>query len=334
MEIMKRITLLALALGLGLSVQAQEITYALPNTVFTVKVSIEQNQFFAGPYAAYAKKFLNLDVRQEDGTTCSLVGAELIVRTEADQKALYTCEAENASFLALCAQGLVALQNKADTPSTPWRFLPPASARFDGSISSPQREETRITYKSIQTDNGEVQVPVEHKAKAAKTEEDKAAEAAETLLNLRHERINIVSGNTDANYSGEALGAAVKEMERLEEEYLALFCGKSVVGTVEAAFDVIPDPELKHQRYLAFRLTDDGPVSEGVKGVPYYIELEPEEMTFPGEDEKKNKVKSNSIHIRIPAVCKVKFTRDGLRLLETRSLVYQLGKESFFTPNK
>lgn len=334
MEIMKRITLLALALGLGLSARAQEVTYALPNTVFTVKVSIEQTQFFAGPYAAYAKKFLNMDVRQEDGATCSLVGAEIIAGTEADQKALYTCDAENASFLALSAQGLVALQNKADAPSTPWRFLPPASARFDGSITSPQREETRITYKILQTDNGEVQVPVEHKAKAAKSEEDKAAEAAETLLSLRRERLNIISGNTDATYSGEALGAAIRELDRLEAEYMALFCGQNVSGTIEAAFDVIPDPELKHQRYLAFRLTDDGPVPDGVKGVPYYIELEPEPLAFPGEDDKKSKVKSNSIHFRIPAVCKVRFTRDGQRLLETRSLVYQLGKESFFTPNK
>lgn len=331
---MKRITLLALALCLGLSAQAQEITYALPNTVFTVKVSIQQEQFFAGPYAAYAKKFLNLDVRQQDGATCSLLGAELIARTEADQKALYTCDAENANLLALGAQGLVALQNKADASSMPWRFAPPASARFDGSISSPLREETRITYKSIKTDNGEVQVPVEHKAKQAKSEEDKAAEAAETLLSLRRERLNIVSGNTDASYSGEALGAAIRELDRMEEQYLALFRGYSVTGTVEAAFDVIPDPELKHQRYLAFRLTDGGPVPDGVKGIPYYIELEPEEMAFPAEDEKKNKVKSNSIHFRIPAVCKVKLTRDGVRLLETRSLVYQLGKESVYTPNK
>ena len=334
MEIMKRILLLAPAIiGLSLCAKAQEITYALPNTVFTVKVTIQQEQFFAGPYAAYAKKFLNLDVLQEDRASCSLLAAELVSGVEADQKALYTCDAENATLLALSAQGLVALQNKADAAGTAWRFLPPASARFDGAIASPQREETRITYKTIQTDNGEVQVPVEHQTKAAKSEEDKAAEAAETLLSIRRDRMNIVSGNTDASYSGEAMSAALQELDRQEQAYLALFAGQSVKGTVETAFDVIPDPELKHQRYLAFRLTDEGPVAEGVRGVPYYIELEPEEMAFPGDDEKK-KMKSNSIRCRIPAVCKVRFTRDGQRLLETRSLVYQLGKESFFNPNK
>ena len=333
MEIMKRITLLALALGLGLSAQAQEITYALPNTVFTVKVTVQQEQFFAGPYAAYAKKFLNLNVLQEDVVTCSLLSAEILPRTEADQKALFTCEAENAALLSFSAQGLIALQNKAEASSTTWRFHAPSSARFDGSISSPQREETRITYKSIQTDEGEIQVPVEHKAKMAKSEEDKAAEAAETVLTLRRERMNIISGNTDASYSGEALGAAIKELDRLEEEYLALFRGYSVKGILEASFDVIPEAQQKYQRYLAFRLTDDGPVSDGVKGVPYYIELEPEEIEFPSEDEKKSKLKT-PIHYRIPVVCKVKFTRDGLLLAETRQMVYQLGKEAYFSQNK
>lgn len=334
MEIMKRITLLALALGLGLSAQAQDITYALPNTVFTVKITVQQEQFFAGPYASYAKKFLNLNVQEEDAVTCSLLSAEILPRTEADQKALYNCEAENAALLSFSSQGLIALQNKADAPATAWRFPAPASARFEGSISSPEREETRITYKSIKTDDGDIQVPVEHKAKMAKSEEDKAAEAAETILTLRRERMNIVSGNTDASYSGEALGAAIKELDRQEEAYLTLFRGYSVKGIVEASFDVIPDAKQKHHRYLAFRLTDDGPVSDGVKGVPYYLELEPEEMAFPGEDEKKSKVKGNPIRYRIPVVCKVRFTRDGLLLAETRQPVFQLGKTAYFAQNK
>lgn len=328
---MKRITLLALTLGLALSAKAQEVTYALPNTVFTVKVTVQQEQFFAGPYARYAKQFLNMDAKEDDAVSCSLVSAEILPRVEADQKAIYTCEAENASLMALSAQGLIALQNKADAPSTPWRFLPQASARFDGSVTDPLREETRISYKTVQTEDGELQVPVEHKSKMAKSEEDKAAEAAQMILSLRRERLNIVSGNTDASYSGEAMGAALKELDRLEAEYMALFRGFSVVGTLEASFDVIPDPKQEHQRYLVFRLTDAGPVPDGVKGVPYYIELEPEEMAFPAENEKKPKVKDSTPRYRIPVVCKVRFTRDGIRLAENRLPVYQLGKEAYYT---
>lgn len=334
MEIMKRILLLALAFGLGLSAAAQDVTYALPNTVFTVKVSVVQEQFFAGPYAPYAKQFLNLDVAEEDAVSCTVVEAEIITRTEADSKALYTTDAENATLLALSAQGLVALQNKAEASSVPWRFQPPVRPGFEGGITSPLRDETRITYKILETADGEVQIPVEHKAKQAKSLEDKAAEAAEMILSLRRDRLNIISGNTDASYSGEAMGAALRELDRIEAEYLALFRGRSVPRRIEAAFDVIPDPGQNMHRYLAFRLTGEGPVSDGVKGVPYYLELEPEEMVFPAEQDKKAKAKDNGIRYRIPAVCKVKFTRDGVRLMETRQAVYQLGKEATLNPYK
>ena len=314
---------------------AQEVTYALPSTTFTVKAEVLQEEFFAGPYASYARKFLNLDVKDRSSVSSSIVSLELIPTVEADTKALYTCEADHAGLLTLSAQGLIALQNKADAERLSWRFLPPAGTSFPGSISSPAKDETRITYKSIQTEEGVVQVPVEHKVKSAKSLEDKAAEAAEMVLSLRKDRLNIISGNTDASYSGEAMGAAIQELERMEQEYLALFQGNTVRRSYTVTFEVTPDAGNRVHRYLAFRLTDNGPVADGAKGVPYYIELEPEDLVFADEEERgKGKTKTILVRYRIPAICKVRLTRDGQRLLETRLPVYQLGTEALFPLNK
>ena len=333
---MKRIIIsLAALLFLLSAARAQEVTYALPSTTLTVKVEVQQEDFFAGPYAAYAHKFLNMDVKDQSAVSSSVTAIEIIPRTEADTKALYTCDAENATLLALSAQGLVALQNRAEAAQTSWRFLPSANAGFPGTVTSPSKEETRISYKTLQTEESAIQVPVEHKVKQAKSQEDKAAEAAEMILSVRKDRLNIVSGNTDASYSGEAMGAALKELDRIEKEYLALFKGKSVKRHYTVCFDVIPDASQRVQRYLAFRLTDNGPVPDGNKGVPYYLELEPEELQFP-DDEERNKAKGKAVQIRyrIPAVCNVKLTRDGVRLLETRVPVYQLGQESLLSQYK
>ena len=323
---------LFLALGLAVSARAQEVTYALPLTTLTLKVEVQQESFFAGPYAAYAKKFLNLDVRDSDEVTSTVTAVELIPNVEADPRALFTCDAENATLLALSSQGLIALQNKAEADNTSWRFLSPARTDFEGSITSPNKLETRITYKRVQGENGAVSVPVEHKVKQAKSLEDKAAEAAETVLKVRKDRMNIVSGDTDASYSGEAMSAALKELDRIEDEYLALFSGRSVMRTSVSYFDVIPDPQTKNHRYLAFRLTDDGPIPEGAKGVPYYLELEPQPMVFP--DDNRAKSKATVIRYRIPVVCKVRLTSEGKRLLETRVPVYQLGMEAFLSQYK
>ena len=322
-----------LALCMLPAAKAQEITYALPNTTLTVKVEVLQESYFAGPYAAYAKKFLNLDVREKDAMRSTVTSVELIPCVEADPSALFTCDAENANLLALSAQGLIALQDRAEASSLTWRFLPQTHTDFTGTITTPEKQETRISYKTVQTDEGTIKVPVEHKVKQAKSLEDKAAEAAEMVLKVRKDRLAIVSGDTDANYAGEAMSAALKELDRIEEEYLALFTGRSVMRTNVAYFDVIPDPELRVHRYQAFRLTDAGPVAEGVKGVPYYLELEPLNMRFP-DDASRTKVRVTPIRYRIPAVCNVRLTCDGQRLLEARVPVFQLGVEAFLSQYK
>lgn len=325
-------TTLFLALGFAVSAQAQEVTYALPVTTLTLKVEVQQESFYAGPYASYAQKFLNLDVRDSDEVTSAVTSIELIPGVEADPKALFTCDAENATLLALSSQGLIALQNRTESESLSWRFLPPVHTGFEGSISSPDKLETRITYKKIQGENGIIQVPVEHKVKQAKSLEDKAAEAAEMVLKVRKDRLNIVSGDTDASYSGEAMSAALKELDRFEEEYLALFRGHSIKRTNVYYFDVTPDPQLKNQRYLAFRLTDTGPIPEGSKGIPYYLELEPQPMLFP--EDNRAKAKTTVIRYRIPVVCNVRLTSEGKRLLEARVPVYQLGMEAILSQYK
>lgn len=324
--------LITFILGLCLipAAKAQDVIYALPSTTLTVKVEVEQEEFFAGPYATFARKFLNMDAKDRNSVRSAVTAVEITPRVEADGKALYSCEGDNAALLALTAQGLVALQNKADAGSMAWRFLPPAGVSFPGSIASPTKEETRITYKSIQTEDSVVQVPVEHKVKSAKTLEDKAAEAAEMILSVRRDRLNIVSGNTDASYSGEAMGAALRELDRIEKEYMALFEGYTVKRSYTASFDVIPASQ--EYRYLAFRLTDTGPVPDGTKGVPYYLELEPEEMVLPEESKSRGKV--TPIRYRIPAICKVKLTRDGVRLTESRIPIYQMGTEAYLVQYK
>ena len=107
---------------------------------------------------------------------------------------------------------------------------------------------------------------------------------------------------------------------------MALVCGYSVVRKQHYTFEVIPSATVKAQRYLVFRVTDDGLITEGVRGVPYYMELQPE-GTLPEENTDKRKSKG-AVRYRIPQVCKVSLLRDGKPVLQTRIPFYQLGRES------
>lgn len=325
MEMMKRIgTIVAIAL-FGASLHAQEISYSLPATSVTVKVEVRQESFFAGPYAAYAKRMLNISVQDKDQLSSVVTAVELIPHVEADAEAWYTCEAESTALLSLSAQGLISIGGQG--ASAPWRFLPGLSGDFSGKgLTAPQREETRIEYRNVQTDTAIVTVPVEHKVLVDKTLEEKAQEAARMILSVREERLNIATGNTDANYSGEALQAALKELDRTEQEYIALFRGYSVVRYLTASYEVLPNAGESEHRYLVFRLTDEGPVSGGVKGVPYYLELHPEGK-LPEENQDRRKGKG-SVRYRIPRVCRTVLTENTTPLLQTRIPFYQLGRES------
>lgn len=332
MEKVLRITLLGSLLLLGsLAARAQEVSYALPRTGVTVLAQFRQESFFAGPYAAYARRLLNMDVQQEDAVSTQLVKAELLPRAEADPSAWYTFDGDASAVLSLTAQGLVSLGG---TPSLPdglvWRFPPQISADYSGSgLTAPQKEQTRIVYERMQTDTAVLQVPVEQKVLVDKTLEDKAIEAADMILSVRQDRLNIATGNTDASYSGQAMQAALEELDRIEREYMALFRGYTVVSTFTASYEVMPVQGVN--RYQVFRLRDNGPVEDGVKGIPYYLDLSPEPLA---DEETQDRKKGKVLRYRIPQVCKVKLTRDGQVLLQTRIPFYQLGRESVLIWNK
>ena len=157
------------------------------------------------------------------------------------------------------------------------------------------------------------------------------------IINLRKQRFQIVTGDTDATYSGEAMGAAIDELTRLEKEYLTLFLGYTECQTQKMNFDVIPQAGRDNQKYIAFRLSDTAGLlpADNLSGKPVVIEFVPQEIApvpeIPVGDPKKAPV--ILAHYRIPAVCTVKIFQGATPLLQTRIPVYQLGVESSIPVN-
>ena len=159
-----------------------------------------------------------------------------------------------------------------------------------------------------------------------KSLEQKAAETANTILDLRRQRLQIVTGDTDATYSGEAMGAAIEELTRLEQEYMTLFTGYSDYQTQKMRFDVIPEAGRENQMYIAFRISDKSGLvpADDMSGKPVVMEIVPQAIA---QTELRNSA-SNVIHYRIPAICTVKLKNGADLLLQSRIPVYQLGQES------
>lgn len=311
---------------------AQTLTYSLPSTTVTVEVDIVQESFFAGPYAPYARKLLGIDAPQEDASRSYVQEVRLLTRVEADPGARFTVNAKGAEELALTlsGQGLVSFRDRQEAGEAVWRFNPEPEADFGTKgLTSQTRTEVRTTWREVRTDSSFTRVPVQESYVAEKTTEMKAKEAAELILKARKERFNIATGNTDATFSGEALGAALAELDRVEKEYLTLFTGYTVQREQHGSFDVVPSASAQKQRYPAFRLSGrDGLVSADGTGALYVLEFEPEEVSE-GVPVARLSPKM-SVRYRIPAVCSVRLSGEGRTLLTSRLHVYQLGRENMY----
>ena len=348
---MKTTTKLFLALALAVAPQlafAQKnsdpqgfVTYALPSTTITLDVEAVQEVFHAGPYARYAEKYLGIKARQKDETTFQLTQIRMSPLLEADQSRRYSLNVKkgeiDATFLKLSTSGLVSFADASFGDESVWRFPTDVKGDFSGKgVSSNLTSESTTLYKNSKNESAYNKIAIQQNMVVEKSTEQKAAETAQMILRLREQRLQIVTGDTDATYSGEAMGAAINEITRLEQEYMTLFTGYSDLQTQKMRFDVVPQAGLENQMYVAFRLSDTAGLvpADNLSGKPIVMEIVPQTFadTSLTPEMLKNK-KEVEAYYRIPAICTVKLMDGANLLLQSRMPVYQLGRESSLPVN-
>ena len=318
------------------------MTYSLPMTTITLEVEAIQEKFYAGPYAKYAEKYLGIKPRQKDETLFQLTEIRMTPYVEADQSRRYSVNVKagnvDATFLKLADEGLVSFSDANFGDESVWRFTTRSQGDFSSKgVTSNLSTESTTLYRNQKKESAYNKVSVQQNMVVEKTPEKRAAETAEMILKIRQQRFQIVTGDTDATYSGEAMGAAIDELTRLEEEYMTLFVGYSEYQTQRMKFEVVPDAQRESQMYVAFRLSDAAGLvnSENMSGRPVVMEIVPQvfaepEVTNVVEEKKQQPVMA---HYRIPAVCTVRLIDSGNILMQTRLPIYQLGRESSLPVN-
>lgn len=311
------------------------VSYALPQTSLTFDVEAVRESFFAGPYAKFAEKYLGIAARQEDGTTFQISSIKMTPHIEADPQRRYVVtlpQGGSSAFLQLTAQGLVATSDGSFGHEAVWRFPTTATGDFSGKgVNSNLSSESATLLQSVKAEDQYNKVSVSQSMVVAKSLEQKAQEAAEMILDLRRTRVEIITGDTDANYSGESMGSAIAEIARLEQEYLTLFTGYSEFQTQRMSFDVVPTSDISNHVYVAFRLSDaHGLVTaDDMSGKPYIVDIATEGLSA-ANGAGASQSKGNLVHYRTPAICNVKLTDGVNMLLQARVPIYQYGIENTY----
>lgn len=352
---LKILTILAASALSAVNLFGQTVVYSLPSTTIHLTVEAVRSSYTPGPYAGYAKKYLGIDVPLEESVTYTLSNVRLTPCLEADRSRSYVINLNSngknvspLSFLEMTSQGLVVLSDDNIGDENFWRF--PSSATGDsdmlaskatGNLTSAET----VLYRTERNDSGGLErIAFKQSQVVEKSTEKKAQEAASMILSLRQNRVNIITGNTDATFSGDALRAAIEETTRIEESLLKLFTGSTSCSVQTMSFDVVPDSSSTEEMVIAFRLSDTQGIlpPEDISGRPIVMEIVPEagtpetelvlpEPTHNGRSYRSyNNSQNNSIHYRIPAICTVKITDGQELVLQSRMPVYQKGQELTF----
>jgi hypothetical protein len=313
--------------------------YSLPLSAFAVTVTARQESFVPGPYHRYAAKYLGInDAVSVPCEKWSLTDAALSGYMEADPDFLFSVDGtKRSSFLRIIRElkedSLVLLPdnfvsrrlftNKYDAQQEGLNFT-------DLSMKRNFEADKDIRISEVLPDSSYLMHPDARNKNApeTKTLEKKAEEAANFIIKIRKRRFKLISGQYDFMPDGEALGRAVEELNRTEEEYLSLFTGKKSTSFHTRTFHYVPEAVPKSGRTILFRFSakegfleagenDGKPVMIVIQDMNKIKGLNPLSLN-PG------RLKHRLVY-RIPDQAWIRIFFGEKLLLETTQPVYQFG---------
>jgi len=288
--------------------------YTLPSTLVKVTVTEEREVVLRGPYARYASQYLGVvGAAQSDKENYKVLGVSVSFIEEPDPDQTYMFD------------------DKTGAPVKMFRWL---SARAPEGDKAPQDADYNGGQLGNQNPFTDVGVSLYGKTQespeertvlgAAKSADQLASEAAQLIYKIRQKRIEILCAEQGENVYGTGLQAALDEMQKIEDDYVALFLGKRYVQVTERTFYVAP--EAIDARTVAFRFSDSkGVVSAAdLSGQPYYLEFK--EAGNSSSLQTPRRAASRTIPIRIPKMVNVILTDPSGKMMNTlRIPVYQFG---------
>ena len=315
--------------------------YVLPRTVLKVEMVLEETRHIPGPFREYAEKYLGIkDVIRQNTSQWKINDLELSPHLEADPQMAFQMHLvegvfSSSTFNTLQEKGVILdgserVKEGIKSPEMGVSVNQDYIQFTDIGIESNFEKKTSTMYKTIITDTGFVDVPVNRTITEQKSLTIKAREASDFILELRTRRFELLTGEYDAFPQGVAMQAALDKLDDLEAEYLTLFIGKSLLRQEIRSWFIVPESGSEASTYpLGVYSEQLGMVPEEMmEGAPLNITLEPTGATrnldayYSGKSLGDD---ANVLYYRIPDVVEVKLMLGSSELSRERISVYQAG---------
>jgi hypothetical protein len=321
------------------SLENNAAVYALPRSILNITLKARRTTTVPGPFYEYADKYLGIqNVPDSENTEWDILAVEIDIYQEADPEYFFSVSSKRINNLnhmlsRLAKDSLILFPEqffKKHSFPEPDTSFNKKIHYWDLSVKRNFHFVDDTTYKNVFKDSIYITVPVIKEKLVQKAQEDKAEEAANYIIKIRKRKFKLLSGQYDYMPEGEALEVAVKELNKLENEYLSLFTGKSYVEHFKKTYQYIPDNSRKISKEILCRFSAArGFVdSREVRGKPVIIEIEDKDRTIYLEKTvvPENEVLTGSyVQVRLPDLADIKVVLGDNILNLTKAPVFQYG---------
>lgn len=327
------------------------IIYSLPKTAINIKIETEEIYNQKGPFYKYAKKYFGTDdVIKSDQTEYKISKISIETAPIRDNKNIYAIIIDDkikAGVINLTPEGFIAGINLTDFQISKFKekqeefeFSTHKNGKLsyaDLSVWSVREAKYDTLYKEVFQDSVFVKKPIIKKKMVYKSLDKQAKELADQIFLLRDDRLSLLKGESDGGKipEGSALKIMVDELNKLEEEYMNLFTGKTGKNSKLYNFQYIPQTNDSVYEKILFRFSKEyGILPAGDnKGTPVVLHL------FTGKNtsdikkfnEKRTKQKAmekkskNGIFYRIPDIASTEIRFNSKIVARKKLTISQFG---------
>ena len=327
--------------------------YSLPRNVITIDITVTKTDKIAGPYAAYASKYLGIKNALKTNTTSyDLTDIKINTYSEPDPDQFYFIDLgkmnatkSRSIMMSLSEAGLIqdfndnsdeAVMQEHKEEMKKDRIDYTQTFKYFADANLKEMVDTLIEKISVDTLILEKQVL--KRSLVEKTMEEKAKEAADFILHVQDQRFDILTGAQEVAYSEATISLMNNELKALEEEYMELFVGITNTSTFHYRYYYLPESEVYNASIPLFKFsTSMGIMAEDASGGDLvFIKVDRARNTMNLEDfiAKNNpeKEEKRGLYYRIPEYSKFTIMQGDISKAEASFLISQFGVIGYLPP--
>lgn len=301
------------------------VVYALPQTGIRVHIKATRERYVNGPFYMYAQRMLGIDnAPATSGERWNMDDIRIETFSEPDPDQIYKAMGSASHRVSLTEAGIISGINTDVTPQQP------SALQTQSFLKNDLDTQVKFTDLSIWSFYSHADSTRGFKM-VSKNPEQKAAEAAETIFNLRNSRFSLLTNADDEPLpDGKSFEVMTSELGKMEENYLALFIGKSTKQTYKFSFDYIPGQKTS-KGDVFFRFSEDRGVlpKSDLSGRPIVIEVNKADnlaakQNALGTSENPEAGKSGLFY-RMPGMAEIRIMDGSNQLAGARATIAQFG---------